>query len=219
MADAARSARSPHAATATAAACPSCRARFAACCHGDRCASAHATGTSSPATAIRPSTRRCTARRRGVLISGDMLLPRISTNVSVWPAEPDADPLAPLPRVAARLRGGCPSARWCCLRTACRSAASAPASPRCASTTTRASSSSSGPSRGGTDRSAERRRPAAVPPRARPAAALLRHRRGDRASQPPGRQRPRRAPARRRWQRSASPAALRMAGHARGRPP
>jgi len=31
---------------------------------------------------------------RGVLISGDMLLPKISTNVAVWPAEPDADPLA-----------------------------------------------------------------------------------------------------------------------------
>jgi glyoxylase-like metal-dependent hydrolase (beta-lactamase superfamily II) len=29
----------------------------------------------------------------GVLISGDMLLPKISTNVSVSPAEPDADPL------------------------------------------------------------------------------------------------------------------------------
>jgi glyoxylase-like metal-dependent hydrolase (beta-lactamase superfamily II) len=29
----------------------------------------------------------------GVLISGDMLLPRISTNVSVWPVEPDGDPL------------------------------------------------------------------------------------------------------------------------------
>lgn len=31
--------------------------------------------------------------RAGVLISGDMLLPRISTNVSVWPVEPDGDPL------------------------------------------------------------------------------------------------------------------------------
>jgi glyoxylase-like metal-dependent hydrolase (beta-lactamase superfamily II) len=30
---------------------------------------------------------------RSVLISGDMLLPRISTNVSVWPIEPDGDPL------------------------------------------------------------------------------------------------------------------------------
>ena len=29
----------------------------------------------------------------GILISGDMLLPRISTNVSVWPMEPDGDPL------------------------------------------------------------------------------------------------------------------------------
>jgi glyoxylase-like metal-dependent hydrolase (beta-lactamase superfamily II) len=29
----------------------------------------------------------------GVLISGDMLLPKISTNISVWPAEPDGDPL------------------------------------------------------------------------------------------------------------------------------
>jgi glyoxylase-like metal-dependent hydrolase (beta-lactamase superfamily II) len=30
----------------------------------------------------------------GVLISGDMLLPTITTNVAVWPSEPDADPLA-----------------------------------------------------------------------------------------------------------------------------
>lgn len=28
-----------------------------------------------------------------VLISGDMVLPRVSTNVSVWPMEPEADPL------------------------------------------------------------------------------------------------------------------------------
>jgi len=28
-----------------------------------------------------------------VLISGDMLLPRISTNVAVWPSDPDGDPL------------------------------------------------------------------------------------------------------------------------------
>jgi len=29
----------------------------------------------------------------GLLISGDMLLPRISTNVAVWPGEPDGDPV------------------------------------------------------------------------------------------------------------------------------
>jgi len=33
------------------------------------------------------------AASAGVLIAGDMLLPRISTNVSVWPADPDGDPL------------------------------------------------------------------------------------------------------------------------------
>ena len=33
------------------------------------------------------------SRERSVLISGDMLLPKISTNVSVWPPEPDGDPL------------------------------------------------------------------------------------------------------------------------------
>src|SRR6185437_15428512 len=30
----------------------------------------------------------------GILISGDQVLPRISPNVSVWPSEPDADPLS-----------------------------------------------------------------------------------------------------------------------------
>jgi glyoxylase-like metal-dependent hydrolase (beta-lactamase superfamily II) len=34
------------------------------------------------------------AQARGVLVSGDMLLPRISTNVAVWPSDPDGDPLA-----------------------------------------------------------------------------------------------------------------------------
>ena len=34
------------------------------------------------------------AQERGVLIAGDMLLPKITTNVAVWPVEPDGDPLA-----------------------------------------------------------------------------------------------------------------------------
>jgi glyoxylase-like metal-dependent hydrolase (beta-lactamase superfamily II) len=34
------------------------------------------------------------SEERGVLISGDMLLPKISTNVSVWAVEPDGNPLA-----------------------------------------------------------------------------------------------------------------------------
>lgn len=40
----------------------------------------------------------------GVLIAGDMVLPRISPNVSVWPAEPFADPLAEFLGGLARLR-------------------------------------------------------------------------------------------------------------------
>ena len=42
-----------------------------------------------------------------MLISGDMLLPRISTNVSVWPVEPDGDPLRALPRFARRASKRC----------------------------------------------------------------------------------------------------------------
>jgi len=34
------------------------------------------------------------AEAPGVLVSGDMLLPRISTNITVWASEPDGDPLA-----------------------------------------------------------------------------------------------------------------------------
>lgn len=41
---------------------------------------------------------------RGVLISGDMVLPRISTNVSVIDLEPEADPLALYLQSLARLR-------------------------------------------------------------------------------------------------------------------
>ncbi|MBX3477805.1 MAG: MBL fold metallo-hydrolase [Brevundimonas sp.] len=40
----------------------------------------------------------------GVFISGDQILPRISSNVSVWPTEPEADPLDDWMRSLARLR-------------------------------------------------------------------------------------------------------------------
>lgn len=40
-----------------------------------------------------------------VLISGDQILPRISPNVSVWPGEPEADPLARYLRSLKRFRG------------------------------------------------------------------------------------------------------------------
>lgn len=50
------------------------------------------------------------------LISGDMVLPRISTNVSVYDSEPDADPLG---LYLESLKGTppCPPIRLCCHRT------------------------------------------------------------------------------------------------------
>jgi glyoxylase-like metal-dependent hydrolase (beta-lactamase superfamily II) len=56
----------------------------------------------------------------GVLISGDMVLPRISTNVSVIDIEPEADPL-PLFLASIARCASCRPTRWCCLRTASRS--------------------------------------------------------------------------------------------------
>lgn len=43
-----------------------------------------------------------------LFISGDQILPRISSNVSVFPTEPEADPLADWLRSCARLRGTLP---------------------------------------------------------------------------------------------------------------
>jgi glyoxylase-like metal-dependent hydrolase (beta-lactamase superfamily II) len=41
---------------------------------------------------------------QNVLIAGDQILPRISPNVSVWPAEPEANPLAEFLSSLARFR-------------------------------------------------------------------------------------------------------------------
>jgi glyoxylase-like metal-dependent hydrolase (beta-lactamase superfamily II) len=43
-------------------------------------------------------------RALGVLISGDMLLPKISTNISVWPTQPQSDPLKLFLRSIERFR-------------------------------------------------------------------------------------------------------------------
>ncbi|MBN8528037.1 MAG: MBL fold metallo-hydrolase [Caulobacterales bacterium] len=40
----------------------------------------------------------------GVFISGDQILPKISSNISIWPTEPDADPLGDWMASLARLR-------------------------------------------------------------------------------------------------------------------
>ena len=44
----------------------------------------------------------------GLMISGDQVLPRISSNVSVFPTEPDADPLGDWLKSIARLRAALP---------------------------------------------------------------------------------------------------------------
>ena len=43
-----------------------------------------------------------------MLISGDMVLPRISTNVSVYDIEPEANPLKAVPRLDRQVRRRCP---------------------------------------------------------------------------------------------------------------
>ncbi len=47
--------------------------------------------------------------RDGVFIAGDQILPRISSNVSVWPTEPAADPLGDWLRSIAKLRALLPA--------------------------------------------------------------------------------------------------------------
>ena len=56
--------------------------------------SASISGARWSGAATRPNTCACTAPELEVLISGDQVLPRISSNVSVFPTEPDADPLS-----------------------------------------------------------------------------------------------------------------------------
>ena len=70
-----------------------------------------------------------------LLISGDMMLPRISTNVSVHDIEPESNPLQVVPRFDRQVPGACPRTRWCCPRTASRSAACTNASGSCTTIT------------------------------------------------------------------------------------
>ena len=65
--------------------------------------SATVTGRSSSAAVIHPNMPRCTAPPLKLLISGDQVLPRITPNVSVFPTEPQGDPLNEWLRSSARL--------------------------------------------------------------------------------------------------------------------
>ena len=142
------------------------------------------------------------SRERGVLISGDMLLPKISTNVSVWAPEPDGDPLRAFPRLDRRVRdaaarhAGAAVARSAVPRNSGTRRAAA-RTPRRAPVRARRRGR-----RGACARQRRRRRPRAVSPRARSAAALLRDGRGDRPPEPPLARRTRR-PRRRRRRRDS----------------
>jgi hypothetical protein len=56
----------------------------------------------------------------GTLISGDMVLPKISTNVSVWASEPEGDPLDLFFALSDTLPLSCPRKHSCYLLTDCR---------------------------------------------------------------------------------------------------
>jgi glyoxylase-like metal-dependent hydrolase (beta-lactamase superfamily II) len=73
---------------------PEVPATFRRLLAGDRLALGGTSWTVIPGYGHAPEHACLHAPEIGVLISGDMLLPRISTNVSVWPAEPEGDPLA-----------------------------------------------------------------------------------------------------------------------------
>ena len=128
---------------------------------------------------MRRSTSRCTATTLNVLISGDMVLPRISTNVSVYDLEPEADPLALFLDSIAALRARCRPTRWCCPRTASPSAACTRASASCTSTTTSGWPTCWRPAASGRTRG--RAAAGAVQAHARPAPDDLRDGRVDRA--------------------------------------
>ena len=70
-----------------------------------------------------------------MLISGDMMLPRISTNVSVYDVEPEANPLTLFLDSIDKFARAAARTRWCCPRTASPSAACTRASASCTSTT------------------------------------------------------------------------------------
>ena len=68
--------------------------RFDRLLDGDECHAGDTTWRIVEGHGHSPEHASLYSAERGVLISGDMLLPKISTNVSVWGVEPDGDPLA-----------------------------------------------------------------------------------------------------------------------------
>ncbi len=157
---------------------------------------------------------------RGVLISGDMLLPKISTNVAVWACEPEGDPLARFlasiaafetlpPDTLVLPSHGLPF-RGIAVRVAQLTAHHAARLDELAAAVATAAS----PAHRG------RPRPGAVPARARPAAALFRDGRSDRPPQSSMARAATRPPCRHRRDDPLRPAASRVTNnYARKRAP
>ena len=72
---------------------PEAPQRFERLIAGDRLRAGGATWRVIAGFGHSPEHAALHAQDAGVLISGDMLLPKITTNVAVWPVEPDGDPL------------------------------------------------------------------------------------------------------------------------------
>ena len=88
------SARSPRAAIVMFAACPSCRRSFERLLDGDVVAAGGTSWRIVEGHGHSPEHASLYSPERALLISGDMLLPKISTNVAVWAVDPDGNPLA-----------------------------------------------------------------------------------------------------------------------------
>jgi glyoxylase-like metal-dependent hydrolase (beta-lactamase superfamily II) len=73
---------------------PEVPARFDRMIAGDLVAGGGTTWQVIPGYGHSPEHAALYAAESSLLISGDMLLPKITTNVAVWPAEPDGNPLA-----------------------------------------------------------------------------------------------------------------------------
>ena len=73
---------------------PEAPAHFERLIGGDRFAAGQTTWQVIAGYGHSPEHAALYSKEIGVLVSGDMLLPRITTNVAVWPVEPDGDPVA-----------------------------------------------------------------------------------------------------------------------------
>ena len=184
---------------------PEVPSRFDRMIAGDRVAAGGATWQVIPGYRHSPEHAALFAGESSLLISGDMLLPKITTNVSACgQPSPTATHWRASSVRSMRSEALPPGHRWCCRRTACRFAEFRCASRNCARITLRGSKSWRLRSRGRRAAIGGGYRPGPVSAPARSAAAILRDGRSNRAPQSPLAERSRDA-RRRRAARFGSP--------------